>query len=277
MKCPEKANLEIRKQTHGYLGWRKGTGSKGSLQGDGNVLKLGCGDGWKTRGRWAPQSKAIGDSFSIDANSKTRIAGQLRGGGWALLRPHISRSQETSLTIHAQKGSLEAKGEFCQGMFYPDTFWVESILAKRCVHTHRWILRYTKYGLWTRQIKMIGQRKTGEKAQKNNSNCHEGTTQGLSLWICPCVYPHILYSFFPPNKYFTCLSTFCLCGNSFLQSRRVRALSLPTGPVAKIWCLHCRDPASISDWEPKPHSKPLQAEATRDQLHNSWKILELYT
>ena len=29
-------------------------------------------------GRWAPQDKAIGDSFSIDRNSKTRIAGQLR-------------------------------------------------------------------------------------------------------------------------------------------------------------------------------------------------------
>ena len=26
-------------------------------------------------GRWAPQGKAVGDSFSIDRNSKTRIAG----------------------------------------------------------------------------------------------------------------------------------------------------------------------------------------------------------
>ena len=51
----------------------------------------------------APQGKAIGDSFYIDGNSKTRIAGQLRRGGWALPRPHIScsQSQETALTTHA--------------------------------------------------------------------------------------------------------------------------------------------------------------------------------
>ena len=29
-------------------------------------------------GRWAPQGKAIGGSFSTDRNSKTRIAGQLK-------------------------------------------------------------------------------------------------------------------------------------------------------------------------------------------------------
>ena len=224
MKCPEKANPEIRKQTHGYLGWRTGTGSKGSLQGDANVLKLDCGDCWKARGRWAPQSKAIGDSFSIDGNSKTRTAGQLREAAGPCSDHIFLEVRRLPWPYMSNKGSLEARGEFCQGMFYPDTLLVESILAKRCVHTQGWILRYTKHGLWTRQIKLIGQRKTGEKAQKNNSNCLKGTTQGLSLWVCPCVYPHILYSFFPPNKYFTCLSTFCLCRNSFLQSRRVRAL-----------------------------------------------------
>ena len=41
-----------------------------------------------------------------DESSRT-----INGGGWALLRSHIShcRSQETSLTKHAQKGSLEVK------------------------------------------------------------------------------------------------------------------------------------------------------------------------
>ena len=32
-------------------------------------------------------------------------------------------------------------------MFYLDSFSVKSILAKRCMHTHGRILRYTKYGL----------------------------------------------------------------------------------------------------------------------------------
>ena len=55
--------------------------------------------------------KAIGDSFCMDQNSKTRIAGQLGGEEWTFLRPHIShsQSQETSLTTRAQKGSLEIK------------------------------------------------------------------------------------------------------------------------------------------------------------------------
>ena len=45
-----------------------------------------------------------------------------------------------------QKGSLEAKGELWQVMFYPDAFSVKPILAKRHVGTHGRILRYTKYG-----------------------------------------------------------------------------------------------------------------------------------
>ena len=56
------------------------------------------------------QDKAIGDSFPVDQNSKMRRTGQLKEEA----RPcpdHIShsRSQETSPTMHAQKGSLEVK------------------------------------------------------------------------------------------------------------------------------------------------------------------------
>ena len=42
---------------------------------------------------------------------------------------------------------------------YPYSFLVKFILAKRCMHKYGRILRYTKWGLWTRQIKMIDQRK----------------------------------------------------------------------------------------------------------------------
>ena len=54
-------------------------------------------------------------------------------------------------------------------------------------------------------------------------NCHEDATQGLSLWVCLCVYPRIPYSFLL-IKHFTCFTTFHLRGSSFLQSRRARAL-----------------------------------------------------
>ena len=52
-----------------------------------------------------------------------------------------------------------------------------------------------------------------------------------------CVSLHTYLYFFPPNKHFTYFTTFRLCGNSFLQSQRARALSLTTGLVARIRCL----------------------------------------
>ena len=137
------------------------------------------------------QGKAIGDLFIMDWNSKMRIAGQLRGG-LALLRPHIShsQSQEIFLTTHAQKFSLEIKGEWCQKMFYPYASSVESILAKRCMYTHRRILRFTPCGPWTWQIKMPGQRKPRSdlnypKWFKPRSDLNY--PKGKTLWVHPCV------------------------------------------------------------------------------------------
>lgn len=34
----------------------------------------------------------------------------------------------------------------------------------------------------------------------------------VQLWVCPDGYPHVLYSFFPPDKHFTCFTNFHLCG-----------------------------------------------------------------
>ena len=92
----------------------------------------------------------MGDSPPADGNCMTRRAGRLRRGGWDQPRPHspYSQSQETALTTHAQK---RLRGG--------DAFWVKSILVKRRVCAYARILRYATYGLGTRQIKMIGQRK----------------------------------------------------------------------------------------------------------------------
>ena len=118
---------------------------------------------WGRRQTGTPQGKAIGDSFSIDRNSKTRIAGQLRDEGGPctdhiFLIPKVRRPPQPH--TH-KKCSLEAKGELCQVMFHPYAFVRDSILAKRCVCTLERILRYTTYALWTKQIRMIGQRKLG--------------------------------------------------------------------------------------------------------------------
>ena len=63
----------------------------------------------------------------------------------------------------------------------------------------------------------------------------------------------------------TCSTAFRLCGTSFLQSWSPGPLSLTAGLVARIWCFQHRVPASVSGWEPKPRSKPLQAEVIQDQ------------
>ena len=51
----------------------------------------------------------------------------------------------------------------------------------------------------------------------------------LSLRAHPCVYPHVLL--FPPNKHFTCFTTFCLCVEiHFCTADGPGAWSLARGP-----------------------------------------------
>ena len=88
----------------------------------------------------------------------------IKRGGWAPPRPHISQSLEIFPTTHAQKRLIEGQRESCQGMFYPDAPSGRSILVKRRMGTHGRLLRDTKYGLWIRQIRMIGQRKPRRNA-----------------------------------------------------------------------------------------------------------------
>ena len=114
------------------------------------------------------------------------------------------------------------------------------------VKCERRILRYIKYGLWTRQIKMIGQRRMEEMPHKYDSNCHEVMTQQLSLPESGYVSIHTYCTLVPLNKYFTCFTTFHICRNSFLQGWRPGPLSLTTGLVVRIWYFHCCDPVSIS-------------------------------
>ena len=102
--------------------------------------------------------------------------------------------------------------------------------------------------------KWLAKGKLKELTHKSNSNCREGVIQSLSLslWAYPRESIHSLHFPFPPNKYFTCFTTFHLHGNFLLQSRRARALSLTTGRVARIWCSHHQVPISSLAGEPKP-------------------------
>ena len=128
-----------------------------------------------------------------------------------------------------RKDSLDAKGEICQGMYYPDAFSVKSILAKRCVHT--WedpeiyqigTVNQANHNDWPKEI-------PPKYPIKVASNSHEGETQRLSLPESARVSMHTHCTLFPPNKYLTCLTTLHLCRNSFLQSRRTSTSSLTSG------------------------------------------------
>ena len=112
-----------------------------------------------------------------------------------------------------------------------------------------------------RQIKMTDQRKIRRNGPKKTFRLPLDSTQ--KFWVCLCVYPHILYSFSCPKILASLHSVFV--GILFCKAKKPGPLSLTTGPVVRICCSHCRDPASISTWEAKPHFKSLQAEAFRDQ------------
>ena len=123
-------------------------------------------------------------------------------------------------------------------------------------------------GLWTWQSKMTGHRKSGRDAPFKWFKLPWGKTL---LWVCPCVYPHVL---FPPNKHFTCFIVFCLYGNSFLQSQRARALSLATGLVARTLTTVAQPQ---SHQKTKSCFKSLQVEAltirNNDQIHGESNII----
>ena len=60
----------------------------------------------------------------------------------------------------------------------------------------------------------------------------------------------------------SCFTTFHLCGNSFLQSQKIRALSLTTSLVARIWYPDCLVLTLISG---QGTEAPSQAAASRGQ------------
>ena len=213
-------------------------------------------------GRWAPhpQSKAIGDSFPVDWNSV-----------WALPRPHISHSQswQTSLTAHTQKSSLEVEGELCQEMFYPYAFLVESILAKRWVNAQGMSWDLPNMDCELGKSKWLAKGKQEERLHKViQTAMSTWLSHSLSLSLSEpasvSIHMYCTLFFLLINTLLASLLSIFV-GILFCIAKGPRPLSLTTGVVARIWCFHCCDAASISGWEPKPHSRPLQAKATWDQ------------
>ena len=90
-------------------------------------------------------------------------------------------------------------------------------------------LRYTKYGLRTRQTKMIGQRKPG-----SNSDYHEGVT--LSLSPPACLPTHIVFFFLLINTLLVSLFSIFV-GFLFWKPKGPGPCHWRTHPVDRIQCL----------------------------------------
>ena len=101
-----------------------------------------------------------------------------------------------------------------------------------CIHGRMW--RCTKGRLRTKG-------NLEEMSHISDLNHHEGGTFSESTHVSIHRYCILL----PPDKHFPCFY-FHLCGNSFLQSKRARALSLATGLVARIWHSQCFGLTSVS-------------------------------
>ena len=93
----------------------------------------------------------------------------------------------------------------------------------------------------------------------SDSNYHEGATLSLSPPVC--AYSHVL--FFPPNKHFTCFTTFRLFVEIYFYKADGPELChwplVPGGLMARIQRSQCRGLTSASGWRTEIL---LQAKAT---------------
>ena len=185
-------------------------------------------------GRWvAPPpppstlSEATGDSFPMDQKLQDENSRAIKGDGWTLPRPYMSHpasAHESSLLV---KGGVTSRDAF-----YPWTFSVESVLAKRRTCTQRRILRYARYGLWMGQIEMTGLRKTRRNAPSKMPRGNNAGPLPLSL---PLYLPTCTVFFLLIHTSLTSLLSLFV-GILFCKAEGPDPLSLATALVTGIWC-----------------------------------------
>ena len=209
------------------------------------------------------EGKVIRDSFPVNLNSRMRIAEQLREGAGPARTTYFLFSKSGDLPDHTcAERILGGQAEWCWGMLYSNAPAHSVILAKRSVHTHGRLLRYTKCGPWSRQIKMTGQSKLGKtwpvKIIQTDSR----------MWLRDFLSPSKLTyvsittycTLFPPNKYFTHVTTLW----EFFWAEP-RPCSMIPSLGARIWGSHCPNLASVSG--PRTEA-PLQAAASWGHLRS---------
>ena len=175
-------------------------------------------------------SEATGDSFPMDQKLQDENSRAIKGDGWTLPRPYMSHPAS------AHESSLQVKGGVTsRDAFYPWTFSVESILAKRRMCTQKRILRYSRYGLWMGQIEMTGLRKTRRNAPSKWFKMPRGNNAGLlplslPFYLSTCTVFFLLIH----TSLASLLSLFV--GILFCKAEGPEPLSLATALVTGIWC-----------------------------------------
>ena len=143
---------------------------------------------------WPSQDKVIGDSFPTNWHSKMRVEGQLREEAGPC-PDHIFLILEVrrSPQLHICRNTpWKPKESIVKRYSLPISLSSKSILTKICVHTRERILRYTKYGLHTWQVRMIGQGHLGEVLHKIIQTAVTARLQGSPS---ESAYPHGLCFF----------------------------------------------------------------------------------
>ena len=163
-------------------------------------------------------------------NSKMRTAGQLRETAGPC-PGHIC----LILQVHMKALCRSKGGVTSRDAFYPWTFSVESILAKRRMCTQKRILRYSRYGLWMGQIEMTGLRKTRRNAPSKWFKIPRGNNAGLlplslPFYLSTCTVFFLLIH----TSLASLLSLFV--GILFCKAEAPEPLSLATALVTGIWC-----------------------------------------
>ena len=212
------------------------------------------------------QGKAIRGSFPADLNSRMRIAGHSERGLGPAQTTYFLFSESGDLPDHTYaEGSLEVKTSSAEGRATQRPLHTASSqLREACTHTGgSWDTPNVDPGKSEWLAKVNSGKKWPIKVIQTDSRMWLRDSLFPSKLTCVSIHTYCIL--FPQNKYFTHFTTFCLCGNSFVQNRIARAGSLTPSLGARIWGSHCPNLVSVSG---QGTEAPLQAAASWGHLRS---------
>ena len=138
-----------------------------------------CQCGSEAGDRRAPQGKAVGDSFSVDQNSKIRIAGQLREEAGPCLDYMFLFSESGDCPDHTctEKAPWRPKRSHVKRCSTQMPFWLDPSWLWEAWTRMGGSRDIPNMGCEPDKSKWLAKGKLEEMPHKSNSNCHEGMTQ----------------------------------------------------------------------------------------------------